>query len=139
MDKTWIGSIFIRDEGGFEIIMRALNHYNRRLHRITRTPEIADAGATLGSILQSESIRTASRLKPIANRLREGLADPAVLATLHDDMETVKKAMLCYKADCQKAADGISYYTDMLKDNTHVQEDMAVVDAAIGRLEEYSE
>ena len=36
--QTWIGSIFIKDEGGFEIIMRALNHYNRRLHHISEDP-----------------------------------------------------------------------------------------------------
>lgn len=134
-----MGPIFIRDEGGFEVIMRALNHYNKRLNHIADTPELAQAGAVFGTILQSESAKASSKLKPLANKLRAGLTDPDILATLHDDIEIMEKAMRCYKADCQKATQDIPYYTEMLGKNMHVQDDVQMLDKYINRLKQYSE
>ena len=138
-EKVWLGSIFIKDEGGFDIIMRALNHYNRRLHRISESPEIADAGAMFGSILQSESMKTAPKLKPIADRLRAGLADASALAALEDDVEIIEKAMICYKSDAQKALDSVhEYYTKLVEGNEHFQNDIAVLDNCIQKLKQYN-
>jgi len=137
-EKTWVGSIFIKDEGGFDIIMRALNHYNRRLHRISESPEIADAGAMFGSILQSESARTAPRLKPVADRLRAGLADASSLAALEDDVEIMERAMICYKSDAQKAADNVhEYYAKLVEGNEHYRGDIGALDGCIRKLKRY--
>ncbi len=137
-EKVWIGSIFIKDEGGFEIIMRALNHYNRRLRRISESPEIADAGAALGSILQSESMRTAPLLRPIADRLRAGLSDASALAALEGDMEIIERAMVCYRSDSQKAVDGAhKYYTRLAEGNEHYRQDLSILDDCIRRMKKY--
>lgn len=136
--KVWLGPIFIRDEGGFEIIMRALNHYNRRLRRISDSPELAGAGATLGSVLQSESMRVAPRLKSIANRLRAGLTDPSELAALERDVEIIEKAMICYGSDSRRAADGVhEYYAGLVEGNEHYRRDMQTLDSSIARLKRY--
>jgi len=136
--KVWLGQIFIRDEGGFELIMRALNHYNRRLRRISDSPELAGAGAALGSVLQSESARVAPRLKSIANRLRAGLTDPSELAALERDIEIIEKAMVCYRSDSQRAADGLhGYYAALVEGNEHYRRDMSVLDSSVERLKRY--
>ena len=136
--KVWLGSIFIKEEGGFDIIMRALNHYNRRLHRISGSPEIAGA-AMLGSVLQSESVKTASRLRPIADRMRAGLAgDATALAALEDDIEMIEKAMVCYGSDARKAAEGAHpYYAALVEGNAHHRDDVRILDDCIRRLKRY--
>lgn len=136
-DTAWTGSIFIRDEGGFELIMRALNHYNRRLRRISASPEIAGAGAMFGSVLGAEAARTVPLLGPIAGRLRAGLADPAALAAVEGDIGIIEKAMVCYKADAAKAADGAhAYYAGLVEGNAHYRGDVDAIDGAIARLKE---
>ena len=135
---AWLGSIFIRDEGGFEIVMRALNHYNRRLRRISESPEVAGAGAMFGSILQSESMKVAPRLKAVADRLRAGLADPSALAELEGDVGLMEKAMVCYGSDCRKAAAGAhAYYAGLVEGNPHYRDDAGILDDCIRRLKGY--
>ncbi len=137
-EKTWLGSIFIKNEGGFEIIMRALNHYNRRLHRISDSPEIADTGAMFGSILQSEATKNTPKLKPIANRLRTSLTDTSTLSELEKDTEIIEKAMICYKADIIKAVDDADvYYTRLLEGNSDFKSDLPKIDDSIKRLKQY--
>ncbi len=139
MDRIWTGSIFIADEGGFDIIMRALNHYNRRLRRISQSPEISEAGAMFGSILESEAGKTIPKLKPIADRLRAGLGDMSKLAALKDDVKIIEKAMTCYKSDAQKAADDVhEYYSSLVEGNAHYRDDIRIMDGCISRLKQYS-
>lgn len=137
-DKIWIGSIFLKNEGGFEVVMRALNHYNRRLHRISQSPEVGDAGAMFGSILQAESAKVIPQLKPIANRLRGGLCDDAVLADIQQDLPIIQKALVCYKADIQKASRDVHrYYTQLVQDNKHAKDDLEIIDDAIKKINGY--
>lgn len=137
-DKVWLGSIFIKNEGGFDIIMRAMNHYNRRLHRISASPEIADAGAMFGSVLESQSAKIMPQLKIIADRLRAGLCDESVLAEVRDDIEIIEKALICYKSDITKHNNGVhQYYTDLLKGNNHADTDVDLIDTCIQRLKDY--
>ena len=30
-EKTWMGAIYLKDEGGYEIILKSLRHYKKRL------------------------------------------------------------------------------------------------------------
>ena len=30
-EKLWIGGIYLKEEGGYQIILRSLNHYKKRL------------------------------------------------------------------------------------------------------------
>ena len=137
-DRAWLGQIFIGDEGGFDVIMRALDHYGRRLRHVLGSPEIAGAAAMLGSILQSESARTARRLGPIADRLRAGLTDASVLAGLEGDVDTIERAMACYRSDCRKAAGGAHpYYAGLVEGNAHYMQDLAVLDDCIRKLRMY--
>lgn len=138
-DRAWTGSIFLRDEGGFELVMRALNHYNRRLRRISASPEIAGAGAMFGSVLDAEAARTAPQLGAVAARLRAGLADPKALAAVEGDIGVIEKAMTCYRSDAAKAsADGAhAYYAKLVEGNVHYREDAAAIDGALAKLKGY--
>ena len=140
--KVWLGSIFIKNEGGYDIIMRALNHYNRRLRRISSSPEISGGGsnAMLSSVLESASLKITPKLKPIANKLRASLVDPSELLSVEHDIEIIEKSMICYKSDIKKAiAKTHDYYTDLVKDNSHINSDLALIDESIRRLKQYDD
>ena len=35
-DKLWMGSIYVKEEGGYEIILKSLTHYKKRLQTIKK-------------------------------------------------------------------------------------------------------
>ena len=128
----WTGGLFVRHEGGFELVMRALNHYNRRLRRISESPELGSAGAVLASVLQSESAKTAPKLKELAGRMRASLTDDAALASLEGDLDLVGRAMSCYASDLRRAAAGDEFCASLIRD----ADEPGTVEAAMARLEE---
>lgn len=130
----WTGGLFVRHEGGFELVMRALNHYNRRLRRISESPELGSAGAMLGSVLRAESEKTAPRLKELAARMRASLTDDGALASLEKDLELVGRAMSCYSSDLRRAASGDAFCASLLGGCPDEPEE---VDSAMGRLRAY--
>lgn len=133
-EKQWLGGLFVRHEGGFELLMRALNHYNRRLRRISESPELASAGAMFASVLQSESAKTTPQLKKLAVRLRASLTDDAALASLREDIELASRAAACYASDLRRAASGDEFCASLLRGDL---DDPATVESAVGRLREY--
>ena len=44
-DKVWLGGIFLKDEGGYEIILKSFAHYKKRLQTIGSSPELKEAAA----------------------------------------------------------------------------------------------
>jgi len=47
---VWIGGIFLKDEGGYEIVSRSLAHYKKRLRTISESPELKEAAAMFAPI-----------------------------------------------------------------------------------------
>lgn len=132
---AWLGGLFIRHEGGFEVLMRALNHYNRRLRRISESPEVAAAGAMFASVLQSESARTAPQLKDLAARLRASLTDDGRLASLEGDVDLAVRAMSCYASDLRRAASGDRFCSSLVGE---ARDEPGAVESAMARLREYA-
>ena len=60
MDKIWLGGIYLKDEGGYEIILKSLNHYKNRLKTLNGSPELKEAGAAFGSILNQQARKNSS-------------------------------------------------------------------------------
>ena len=52
---VWIGGIFLKDEGGYEIVLRSLAHYKKRLRTISESPELKEAAAMFAPILVSQA------------------------------------------------------------------------------------
>ena len=99
---------------------------------------MAGAGAMFGSVLESEAIKTVSKLKEIAGRLRTGLVDASVLASIEEDLDIIEKAMICYESDAQKASEKIhEYYNRLLDVNPHYTNDIDILKDCITRLKRY--
>ena len=52
-DKIWLGGIYLKEEGGYEIILRSLIHYKKRLMTVDKSPEIKDSAAMFGGIFKA--------------------------------------------------------------------------------------
>ena len=66
-EKLWIGGIYLKEEGGYEIILKSLIHYRKRLQTIHESPELKEAAAMFAPILQS----TARKKMPIIEEAKE--------------------------------------------------------------------
>ena len=47
--SVWMGGIFLKDEGGYEIVLKSLVHYKKRLQTIHASPELKEAAATIAT------------------------------------------------------------------------------------------
>jgi len=65
-EKSWIGGIYLKEEGGYEIILACLNHYKKRLQTIGSSPELKEAAAMFAPLLQS----TARKKIPIIDEVK---------------------------------------------------------------------
>lgn len=105
MAGAWIGSIYIKDEGGYEVVLRALRHYARRLATIGSSPEISGGGGAFAQIISHEAARTGPRVVDLAGRLPPLLAEPGGLASIEADVPLIKRALESYRADLARASD----------------------------------
>ena len=51
-EKFWVGGIYLKEEGGYEIILKSLAHYEKRLKTIHASPEVKEAAAMFAPVLQ---------------------------------------------------------------------------------------
>jgi hypothetical protein len=54
-EKVWIGGIYLKEEGGYEIILKSLTHYKKELQTIHASPEVKEAAAMFAPVLQSQA------------------------------------------------------------------------------------
>jgi alanyl-tRNA synthetase len=78
-EKVWLGGIYLKDEGGYEIILKSLNHYKNRLKTLSQSPEVKDAGGTFGSILNQQARKTVPKINEVIEKIQTGLQDVQVL------------------------------------------------------------
>ena len=60
-EKIWLGGIYLKEEGGYDIILRSLNHYKKRLMTVDKSPEIKDSAAMFGGILKQAAMKRSVR------------------------------------------------------------------------------
>ncbi len=41
-EKVWIGAIYLKDEGGYEIILKSLNHYKNSMHNSRQKTRVSN-------------------------------------------------------------------------------------------------
>lgn len=138
-EKIWLGGIYLKDEGGYEIILKSLNHYKKRLKTIGNSPELKDSAAMFASILQQEATRIIPKIDEIAKRIQEGLSDNKSLNSLSEDSPFLTKALLCYEADIKKAQDtGHEYFLKLVGNLPLVKNDLAIIKKALDKINQFS-
>ncbi|MEM2785698.1 MAG: hypothetical protein QW652_03440 [Candidatus Nitrosotenuis sp.] len=135
-DKVWLGRIYIREEGGYEIVLRALTHYRKRLTNISSFPQLKDA-PMFAQIVQHEAMKTVPAINVVIEKIQLGLREPASFDELQNDIPFIEKALDCYQSDIQKAQHGDTFYAKALEGNNFVNADFELIKNAMQRIKQF--
>ena len=102
-DKLWIGSIYVKEEGGYEIILKSLTHYKKRLQTIQESPELKEAAAMFAPLLQTTARKKIPDIVETKERIYQLLLNSIPAKTLEENLDILQKALECRQADIQKA------------------------------------
>lgn len=134
MDDIWNGLIFIRHEGGYKVVLRALQHYKKRLKTISQSPELAGA-AMFSQIVQQEAAKTYPVIDELIVKISQCLADSEQLDDLQTSVPMLQKALESYRSDIDRAERGEHEYYRRLIDITALPDDeIQTVKDAIARM-----
>ena len=134
-EKIWLGGIYLKDEGGYEIILRSLIHYKKRLMTIDKSPEIKDSAAMFGGILMLAARKTVPKINEMIQKIQQILLDAQSVITLKEDIPFLEKAILSYETDIQKALDtGHEYYLVLVGNLSSVREDLERIKIAKSKI-----
>ena len=130
----------MKEEGGYEIVLKSLDHYKRRLRTMGDSPELKDAAAMFAAALQQEARKTVPIIDQTAEKVKACLSEVQPAASLEEDVPFIKKALTCYLSDIRKAQDtGYEYFVSLVGDLQIAVRDIGAIEAAQGRIAEYAE
>ncbi|AJW71015.1 hypothetical protein [Nitrosopumilus adriaticus] len=138
--KFWIGSIYLKDEGGYEIVIKSLNHYRNRLKTIGNSPELKDAAAMFSSVLNQQAVKTIPKIDEMLLKIQNSLSDTNELKKLEEDIPFIEKALSCYDADIKKAQDtGHEYFVKLIGNMVEARDDLNTIKIALQKIKQFSE
>ena len=139
-EKLWLGGIYLKDEGGYEIILKSLTHYEKRLKTIHLSPELKEAAAMFAPVLQSQARKRVPMINEAKEKIEKILLDTIPIQSLEQDSEILTKALECYKSDIEKAEDtGVEYFVKLLGDVHKARKDMDSIENALIKIKQYSD
>ena len=137
---VWIGGIFLKDEGGYEIISRSLAHYKKRLRSIGDSPELKEAAAMFAPILVSQAQKKFPMVIEAQKKIEQMLQNTIPAQSLEQDLEILQKALECRQSDIVKAQDtGREYFMKLLGDLEEAQKDLEPIKNALVKIKQYSD
>lgn len=139
-EKVWMGAIYLKDEGGYKIILRALNHYKKRLKTIGKSPELQDAAAMFASVLHSQAVKVVPQIDTTIKKIEDSLPDIQMVSKLNEDVPFLAKSLSCYEADIHKAEDtGHEYFVNLVGNIEEAKKDLEIIRIAQEKINQYSE
>ena len=139
-DKIWLGGIYLKDEGGYEIILKSLNHYKNRLKTLSESPELKESGATFGSILNQQARKTVPKINEVIEKIQTSLSDVQILKELEEEKQFLEKALSCYESDIHKAEDtGNEYFVKLVGDMIQGRKDLEIIKTALDKINNFSD
>lgn len=133
--KIWLGGIYLKEEGGYGIILRSLNHYKKRLRNIRKSPEIKDA-PMFASIIEQEAMKAYKAVDITISRIIEVLQNPESLQTIESDLPLLEKALNCYQTDIKKIGSD-SFYSELILDKIAALQDLKEIPPALEKISSY--
>lgn len=137
-EKIWLGGIYLKEEGGYDIILRSLNHYKKRLMTVDKSPEIKDSAAMFGGILKQAAMKTIPQIDEITQKIQNSLSEPQSVTTLNENIAFLEKALTSYETDITKAQDtGHEYYLNLIGDLPTVKNDLELIKIAKSKIRQF--
>ena len=138
--RTWIGGIYLKEEGGYEIILKSLIHYKKRLQTIHQSPELKEAAAMFAPLLQSTARKKIPVIDEVKEKIEQCLLNFIPVQSLEQNLEILQKALECRKADIEKAENtGAEYFINLLGDVHNARKDLEEVEKALIKINQYLE
>jgi hypothetical protein len=139
-EKSWIGGIYLKEEGGYEIILRSLNHYKKRLQTIHASPELKEAAAMFAPVLQSQARKRVPIIDETKEKINQYLLNSISTQTLEENLETIEKALECRKSDIEKAEEtGKEYFIKLVGNAQDAKKDAELIENALIKIKKYLE
>ncbi|KEQ56606.1 hypothetical protein AAA799E16_01242 [Marine Group I thaumarchaeote SCGC AAA799-E16] len=140
MTKVWMGAIFLKDEGGYEILLKSLEHYKKRLRTIGQSPELKDSAAMFASVLNQQAMKTVPKIDEVVEKIKNSINDIQAVKNLSDEVPFFEKALMCYESDIDKAQNtGHEYFVKLVGDLAEAKNDLDIIKIALKKIKEYSE
>jgi hypothetical protein len=139
-EKIWMGGIYVKNEGGYEIILKSLNHYKNRLKTLDESPELKDAAAMFASVLNQQARKTVPKINEVIEKIHRGLKDTQAMNDLQEEKQFLEKALTCYESDIHKAEDtGHEYFVKLVGDMVEARNDLKIIEKALEKINDFSE
>ena len=139
-EKLWLGGIYLKDEGGYEIVLKSLNHYKNRLKTIENSPELKDAAAMFASVLNQQARKTVPKINEVMEKIQNCLGDTHSMNNLQEEKQFLEKALSCYESDIHKAEDiGHEYFIKLVGDMVQARKDLKSIKIALEKINNFSE
>ena len=139
-EKIWIGGIYLKEEGGYQIILKSLIHYKKRLQTIHSSPELKQAAAMFAPVLQSQAKKRIPMIENTIEKIKIFLLDSAKSELLKEDVEILEKALECRKSDIEKAKNtSDEYFVKLLGNFQESKKDVEQINNALKKIKEYLE
>jgi len=139
-EKVWMGAIFLKDEGGYEILLKSLEHYRKRLRTIGQSPELKDSAAMFASVLNQQAMKTVPKIDEVIEKIKKSINDIQEIKSLSGEIPFFEKALMCYESDIDKAQNtGHEYFVKLVGDLSEAKNDLGTIKTALKKIKEYSE
>ena len=139
-EKIWIGGIYLKDEGGYEIVLKSLQHYKKRLRSIEESPELKEAAAMFGPLLIQQAMKTYPKVIEIIKKIQNSIGDNKTVINLEEDVSFLEQALSCYESDIHKAQKSEhEYFTKLIENLEASKKDLDVIKIALEKIKQYSE
>ena len=136
--KIWLGGIYLKDQGGYEIILKSLIHYKKRLQTIHASPELKEAAAMFAPVLQSQAKKRIPMIENAKENIEKFLVNSKAVESLEQDLDVIEKALECRKSDIEKAeSTSEEYFIKLLKDVEESKKDLPEIDKALLKIKSY--
>jgi tetratricopeptide (TPR) repeat protein len=139
-EKIWIGGIYLKEEGGYEIILKSLQHYKKRLRSIEDSPELKEAAAMFGPLLIQQAMKTHPKVIETIKKIQNNIGDIKTVINLEEDISLFEKALTCYESDIHKAQQTEhEYFKKLIKNVEGSKKDLDAIKIALEKIKQYSE
>jgi len=139
-EKIWLGGIYLKEEGGYKIILKSLTHYKKRLQTIHASPEVKQAAAMFAPVLQSQAKKRIPMIESTKENIERFLLDSTSTESLEQNLEIIEKALECRKSDIEKAeSTSEDYFIKLIKDVEESKKDLPNIDNALLKIKSYTE
>ena len=138
-EKIWLGGIYLKEEGGYKIILKSLTHYKKRLQTIHASPEVKQAAAMFAPVLQSQAKKRIPMIESTKENIEKFLLDSTSIESLEQNLEIIEKALECRKSDIEKAeSTSEDYFIKLIKDVEESKKDLPNIDNALLKIKSYT-